>query len=175
MGLRNRTALADYNCFFNWEALFISHKYYELISESLVFVNKKYNAQISGYVIMPNHLHLLLYFEKKTHLSDYMRDFKKFTSGEIRRMIEVDGEHELLNKLRFKYREQKFKIWIDRFDDLAIYKRETFETKLNYIHQNPVRKGLVAFAKDYPYSSAEYYYSGKEGLIPVLHYYELFA
>jgi len=180
MGLRNRTSLTDYNCFFvtttcfNWEILFLSYKYYQLILNSIVFLNKKYNVQIIGYVIMPNHIHLIIYFEKETHLSEYMRDFKKFTSGEIRRMIERDGEVKLLDRLRFENREQKFKIWMDRFDDLFIYKKETLETKLNYIHQNPVRKGLVSTSRDYEYSSAKFYYSGKEGLIPVLHYYELF-
>jgi putative transposase len=86
-----------------------------------------------------------------------MRDFKKFTSGEIRRKLEADEYLSELESLRYKYRKQKIKVWQDRFDDVALYSRKVLETKLNYIHENPVKKGFVKFAEEYKYSCAAYY------------------
>ena len=58
---------------------------------------------------------------------------------------------------------QKFKIWEDRFDDLYITQERTFWTKFNYIHNNPIKAGLVEKPEDYPYSSAKNYYLGTKG------------
>ncbi|HRO43059.1 MAG TPA: transposase [Flavipsychrobacter sp.] len=51
-----------------------------IVVGSLNFCAEKYKADILGYVFMPNHLHLIIYFREDNHLSDLMRDFKKLTS-----------------------------------------------------------------------------------------------
>ena len=181
MGLRYRNTVKEYQCFFvtttskDWLSLFIDDKYYHLICDSLRFVNKQYKASIMAYVIMPNHLHIIVYFKFDNKLSDYMRDFKKFTSGEIRRMLEKDGHINLLNKLRYDHREQKFKIWQDRFDDVYLESINVIETKIDYIHENPVKKGLVKLPEEYKYSSAAFYILDQECNMPVLHYMEVFG
>jgi len=58
---------------------------------------------------MPNHIHVILYFEIENRLSDYMRDFKKYTSGEIRRLIEKEQNDQLIDKLRFERRAKNLK------------------------------------------------------------------
>jgi len=181
MGLRNRNIFKDQFCFFvtttckDWLNLFIVDKYYEIICESISFVNIKFKASILAYVIMPNHLHIVVYFGIKNNLSDYMRDFKKFTSGEIRRMLEQDNQIELLNKIKYDFREQKFKVWQDRFDDVFLESIDIVETKINYIHENPVKKGLVKLPEDYKYSSAAYYLLGEMCTIPILDYKGVFC
>jgi len=47
-----------------------------IVIESINFVNKKYETDILGYVIMPNHIHLIIYFKQKNELSNWMRDMK---------------------------------------------------------------------------------------------------
>lgn len=180
MGLRNRTGLLDYRCFFitttcyNFLHLFNSNKYFKILYDSIVFLNKKYNAYIMGYVLMPNHIHLILYFDKENKLSEYMRDFKKFTSIEIRRQIEKDGRYKLLDELRYEKRQQKFRVWQHRFDDVVLYTRKVLETKLEYIHQNPVKAGIVDFPTEYIYSSAGFYENGTNSQIDILNYNEFF-
>ena len=179
MPLRDRTRLTDYSCFFvtttcnNWLNLFQSDKYFSLLYDSLGFVNKKYNAQIVAYVFMPNHIHLILYFHEENHLSSYMRDFKKYTSVQIRKLIESDGQADLLNLLRYPDREQKFKVWMDRFDDVVIRSPKVLLTKMQYIHLNPVKKELVKYPQDYKHSSAGFYLKEITPLIPILHFSEL--
>lgn len=179
MGLRDRTLLTDYSCFFITTTcherlhLLTSEKYFSILYDSLEFVNKKFNAQIVAYVFMPNHIHFIVYFHKENHLSSYMRDFKKFTSVRIRKLIEEEGKSELLDKLRYADREQKFKVWMDRFDDVFIRNTKVLLTKMNYIHQNPVKKEWVEAPEEYKHSSAGFYLKENTPLIPILHFEEL--
>jgi len=182
MALRNRNLCLDEECFFvtttckDWLHVFINDAYFSILTSSLAFVGKKYEADYSGYVFMPNHLHLLIYFKKKNQLSNLMRDFKKFTAGEIQRLVESEARLDLLDKLRYEQREQKFKLWQDRFDDVFIKSKEMIETKLSYIHNNPLQEhwNLAIRPELYPYSSAKYYELAQEYLIQVTHYQEYF-
>ena len=102
-----------------------------------------------------------------------MRDFKKYTSVQIRNYIEADGDTKLLNQLRYSKREQKFKIWMDRFDDVIIRSTKVLATKMEYIHWNPVKKALVKRPEEYPRASAGFYASNIPAHIPVLHFTDL--
>jgi putative transposase len=91
------------------------------------------SINIFGFVIMPTHLHLLLgSAQGGLGLSSFMHAFK----GRTREAIRGKGV-----------------FWQSRFDDLVIYSQRVFETKLNYIHNNPVRAGLVNNPEDWLYSS----------------------
>ena len=179
MPLRDRTRLSDYSCFFitttchDWLNLLQSEKYFSLLYDSLSFVNKKYNAQIVAYVFMSNHIHFIVYFHEENYLSAYMRDFKKYTSVQIRKFIESDQKVELLDRLRYKEREQKFKVWMDRFDDVVIRSTKVLLIKMQYIHRNPVKKELVKYPEEYKHSSAGFYLKENPSLIPILHFEEL--
>ena len=104
-----------------------------------------------------------------------MRDFKKYTSAHIRRMVK-ENSSKLLKNIRFEYRKQSYKVWMDRFDEVYIKNRKMLERVLDYIHENPLQKKwqIVENPWDYPYSSAAYYHSGKTGLIELRHYHEYF-
>ena len=105
-----------------------------------------------------------------------MRDFKKYTSGEIRRLVELEGRFDLLEKLQYEHREQKFKLWQDRFDDVFIKSRELVETKLSYIHNNPLQShwNLATRPELYPHSSASFYELSQQSKIEITHYNEYF-
>lgn len=68
-----------------------------------------------------------------------MRDFKKYTSVQIRKQVEA-VETSLLDKLRIDQKDRVFQIWKDRFDDVWLKSREVLETKLAYIHSNPLQQ-----------------------------------
>ena len=174
MGLRSRSQLKHKRCFFvtttcnQWLHIFESKPYYDLIINSLNFVSNKYKAAILGYVMMPYHLHFIVIFnEEENQLSNLMRDLKKFTSTHIRQLIQEAGNKDLLNKLVHEEKRQKYKIWMDGFDDVWLGKREIVETKLKYIHNNPLQPhwALAEKPTDYPYSSAGFYYLDKPDLI----------
>ncbi|MCB9257704.1 MAG: transposase [Chitinophagales bacterium] len=119
------------------------HNNMNLIAENLKYYAQKYELSILAYVIMPNHIHMILNFKRGSDRIAFMRDFKKFTSTQIRKEIELH-EPEMLKKLFYTKGKQKFKIWQDRFDELFIISQDLFETKMQYIHNNPAVLSLSA-------------------------------
>jgi putative transposase len=176
MGRRMRTFFSEQpvrfitTTFTDWKEILINETYFNIICDSLNFVSEKYKVDIVCYVLMPNHIHLVCVFSNPAQVSDYMRDFKKFTSAEIKRRLIADGRTEFLEQ--FRIGENKYKIWKERFDDYAIRDVKSVHTKINYIHQNPVRKGLVNWPDEYKYSSASFYTSQHQGRIKVTHFIE---
>ena len=137
----------------------------------------KYSGvEIDQYIIMPNHIHLVVYFRVENKLSDYMRDFKKFTSTKIRQLIEETGNKELLKSIRHRDPKRAFKVWQDRFDDVYIGSKNVLETKLDYIHLNPLQEqwGLVTRPEDYEFSSARFYETGVQTGLSVVDYRQFF-
>jgi putative transposase len=119
---------------------------------------------------MPNHIHFIICFEKKNKLIEYMRDFKKFTSYKITRtMRSVEGKKSL-DPLHYQHRQQVLKVWQDRFDDLYLFTTKILLIKLNYIHENPVRKKLCDEPSDYKHSSAAFYLRDETPLMPITHF-----
>lgn len=175
MSRRNRSFLENYNCFFvtttfrNWIRLLISDEQYEIIVDSIAFCLDKYNCELVAYVLMPNHIHLVLFYKDKVEVSGFMRDLKKYTSVKLRQSLERNDK-KILEVLKFSKDGQKFKVWQDRFDAVVIRTNSVLITKVNYIHENPVKKRIVDFADDWKYSSAGFYLKNQNGILPVKHF-----
>jgi REP element-mobilizing transposase RayT len=75
---------------------------------------------------MPNHLHLILLLKEQRLISDFVRDFKKFTETKIRIKLEEDNRYDLLNLLKSNIKNQACKIWMNRFDVKAILAAKCF-------------------------------------------------
>lgn len=180
MSLRNRKLLEGNDIIsfvtttvMNFENIFsINESYYQTLLQSLKFVLHKYKADLLAYVFMPNHIHLIIHIDSIKNLSSLMRDFKKFTSTKIRQKLEEDNKQLILSKLKCNAagkKNQVFKLWMDRFDDVLIYTNKVMETKVLYIHNNPVKKGLVENPEDWKYSSYRNYLSGCQEVTPDRH------
>lgn len=180
MGLRNRTYFNYEQCFFitttcyNWLKLIDDDEARDILTNSLNFLTEKYKCHLLGYVIMPNHLHFIIYFPVDNRLSDFMRDFKKFTSVKLRQHIESLGGEGRLESLRFEHRDQKFKVWMDRFDDVCITTADMLRVKLDYIHNNPLQPHwiLAKIPEEYVYSSAGFYEGEDTGKVKLTIYSE---
>ena len=106
-----------------------------------------------AYVIMIDHLHLLT--NRPSTTSDLLRVLKSLTA---RRVIDYLKEHRFadsLAKLQHSAREgnYKYSLWQVEKNVLPIFSEAMFMQKVNYIHQNPVRAGLVERPLDYRWSS----------------------
>ena len=169
----------EYNCFFitsgcyELKHLLVDETCFEIILDNFRYYNQKYDAQLVAYCLMISHIHFMIYFNKQGVLSDYMRDFKKYTSLKIQQHL-AKNYPEISKTLAYEHRTQKFKFWQDNYDDLAIYTRKVCEIKLDYIHNNPLEAGLVTTPEAYKYSSASFYYAEKPVNSQLLHYKELF-
>jgi REP element-mobilizing transposase RayT len=143
-----------------WQYIFTSFPFFEAIIESLKYCQNNKGLQIHGYVIMPNHLHTIL-SAAENNLSDVLRDFKRYTSTRISSLLEETENTKLLKffstAAEIVGRGNDYKIWQSGSHPEAIVSNEFFIQKLNYIHENPVRKGFVEHPEHWIFSSARNY------------------
>jgi putative transposase len=155
---------------YNRLPILVRPTYVIALIDSLNYYRYKHHFLLPGYVIMPDHIHLLISPHSELDVSAIMRDFKKFTSVRIIRQAEVEGKDEWLSAFeaagQVTGRSQK-KVWQDSFWDKAIYSERFLRQKLNYIHRNPVRAEFVDDPGKFPYSSYRNYVDGDDSLIEI--------
>ena len=140
-----------------WLPVFQDERYFQVIIESLKYCQQFKGLYLLGYVIMPTHLHLITSNSEKTSLSDIMRDFRHYTSSHIRKLLESDQRHgflKIMQKAASILPGQTVKVWKDDFHPVTLFSEKWFYQKLEYLHENPVRKGFVEYAEHWKYSSA---------------------
>ena len=150
--------------------LFTKASYVIPLYDSLHFYCSRYHCSLVGYVIMPDHVHLLLWPQDEHGVHPFMRDFKEFTAKRLVRQAEVEDDTALLADSRAAGSDTgrgEHKVWQDHFWDVQVFSERFVRQKLNYIHRNPLRAGLVELPEQYPYSSYRNYVLGEEWLIEV--------
>jgi len=145
-----------------WVDIFTRKIYRDIVIESLIYCQQQKGLKLYAYVIMSNHIHLLAQSETE-NLSGFIRDFKNFTSRKILNTVEtgIESRRDWL-KMVFAYHgkfkpKQTNQIWTHENHAEFIYSPQFIVQKINYIHENPVRSGIVSKAEDYIYSSARNY------------------
>ena len=158
----------------DWVDIFTRASYRHVIVDSLAYCQKEKGLRIYAWVLMSNHLHMVVSAEGDQSVGDILRDFKKFTNKKILKALE-DDEHEsrrtwMLDRFRFAgandRRITNYRFWQEGNHVEDIYTSEFLWQKVNYIHQNPVRAEIVEKPEDYLYSSGRDY-AGEKGLLAV--------
>ena len=177
MGRRGRNNLAEERFFFvtttvvKFLPIFSNQHFCEILISNIKHYRDKYKFVILGYVIMPSHFHWIVIVNPRYGtISDIMRDIKKFTAWQIfDHLIENKGSKLLgiFEESAEGFENQSKKLWMKRFDDEVIRDQQMFWTKLNYIHNNPIKAGLVNRAEDYKYSSSRNYINGYHSVLEV--------
>jgi putative transposase len=147
-----------------WADVFTRSIYTDIVIDSLRYCQKEKGLKIYAWLIINNHIHTIIRSETN-NLSDIIRDFKKYTSSKIVRAIESNTKESRRNWLLKK--EDKIWFWEEGYHGIEITSPDFFETKLNYIHLNPVRAKIVERAEDYYYSSCADYVGTKKGILDV--------
>lgn len=135
----------------------------DLLLEVLEKVRRRYRFAVVGYVVMPEHIHLLLSEAERGNPSKVMQAIKQ---GFARR---------LLRKLRAACDERQASLWniaLDdghvwqaRFYDFVVFTEKKRVEKLRYMHRNPVKRGLVLQPFQWPWSSYRHYADGERGVV----------
>jgi putative transposase len=126
----------------------------------------KFDFKLIGYVLMPEHVHLLMSEPKKGNVSRVLQVLKQRVSREMRRRKRHDGGKQL--RLDFVDRlEEERRFWQRRFYDFNVWSDAKRKEKLYYMHANPVKARLVEHAKDWPWSSFGFYAYDEAGLIRI--------
>lgn len=160
----------------DWIDVFTRPIYKQIVLDSLIYCQKEKGLDIYAWVLMSNHLHMVVGVRNHEQtISDILRDFKKFTSKKIIACIEENPEESrkvwMLDRFWFVGNNDKkiknYKFWRDGNNIEQIQSYEFFQQKVNYIHNNPVKQEIVERPEDYLYSSARNY-AGLKGLIDVI-------
>lgn len=162
---------SDHNIYFlttsvvEWISVFTDHTYFTIVTESLDYCRRNKGLKLYAYVVMLDHLHLLVSVEQNNseRISGIMRDFKRYTSKCISAKLIEDKKSTKLKVFQNAAEEfganNDFKVWQSGFHPVAIESEKFCRQKLHYIHINPVKKGFVVEPQDWFYSSARNYAS----------------
>ncbi len=112
--------------------------HYTLFEHTLESTRRRYNLDVHGYVLMPEHVHLLLSEPEKESLAKALQAHK------------LSGTKQIGAK----------QFWQPRYYDFNVFTARKRLEKLRYMHRNPVTRGLVAQPEDWPYSSHRHYVTG---------------
>ena len=110
-------------------------------------LRQRHRLFVFGYVLMPEHVHLLLSEPSLERLDNTLRVLKGQTS-------------KLLKGSRPQF-------WQSRYYDFNVFTQAKFVEKLRYIHRNPVTRGLVGKPEDYPWSSFRHWATGETGRVEI--------
>lgn len=157
----------------DWIDAFTRPEYSLIIVDSLRYCIGNKGLRVHAWCIMSNHIHLVVSAQAPALLHDIFRDFKKYTSKKIVQAIqEIPESRRDWMLYRFEYagkyqqRIDQYKFWQDGNHPILCSDGAMLRQKVDYIHDNPVRRMLVQEAQQYPFSSAIDYCGGK-GMLPV--------
>ncbi len=149
-----------------WLPIFTSSACCDLLVQSFEFCRDQKRLQIHGWVILDSHFHAIL---SGPRLAETLRDLKRFTSRSLIDKIRDEGRDWLLNQLAFyraKYKDHSVhQVWQEGAHPEAILSDEMMLQKLEYLHNNPVKRGMVSAPESWRYSSA---HEWATGAVPVM-------
>jgi putative transposase len=128
----------------------------DLFLKTLEQVRCRYGFAVVGYVVMPEHFHLLISEPEKGDPSVIMQVLKQRFAGQVLQAQDQLGDRML----------EEGHVWQRRFYDFVVWSEAKRVEKLRYMHRNPVKRGLVMEPEDWAWSSFRYYAYGEAG--PVL-------
>lgn len=155
----------------DWLPVFINPEPTQIVVASLRFCIREKGLRINAYVIMPNHLHMIVFDEKfdNGRLWQTLVDFRKFTGRKLASFIENNLRESLAAVIRSKeLTDRERQVWQPGWHAEGLSSESFWKQKMDYIHENPVRKGHVLLPEHWRYSSAGYWLNGEEGDIPVV-------
>lgn len=164
-----------------WLPLIAQTNSYDLVYNWFNHLKEKGHF-ITGYVIMPNHIHALIAFRNSSQsINTIVGNGKRFIAYEIIKRLKEQDEQKLLHHLHLSVeakdleRNKKHEVWEDSFDWKECRTNNYMRQKLDYMHDNPCKgKWKLALAPvDYEHSSAKFYLTGEQGFYKVLNYCEL--
>lgn len=172
-----QTYFCTFTCL-NWLHLFqLTNMYDELYKWFNILITR--GNRIEGFVIMPNHLHLLLFVGKNENVNKLLGNGKRFLAYEIINRLELLQHADILSQLasavtaKEKQRNKKHRVFEISSDIKACYTEKFLLQKLDYIHNNPVsgKWKLAPSPEEYFHSSAAFYtFNQQHPSIEISHY-----
>jgi len=151
-----------------WIDVFTRAEYCDIVVQSWQFCQQNKGLKIYAWIIMPSHVHLIVGTEKD-RLEDIIRDMKSFTSNQLKKAIfsnNKESRKTWMSQLmceagKRNSNNKRWQFWRQDNQPLEIPTADKFFQAMDYIHNNPVKAGLVRKQEDWKYSSAGDFYGEK--------------
>ena len=137
----------------NWNHLLRNDSNKKIITDSFKFLVEQERILLFGFVIMSNHIHFIWQVKDNWLAKNIKQQFLKYTAQQIKFNLSEDE----LALYKSTQSDRQFQFWERRSWVAEMNNRSVIEQKLDYIHQNPVKAGLVRNETDYVYSSSCFY------------------
>jgi len=151
----------------HWIPLFTNQDSVKVLIDSFKHLQKSDNLKIYAYVILENHLHLVA---SSDNLEKTIKKFKSYTAKKLLELLQQQNVKTILEQLAFYKKAHKkettYQVWQEGMKPKLIQDKKTMIQKIEYIHNNPVKRGYIDVAKHWRYSSARDY-DGEFGLLEV--------
>ena len=154
-----------------WKTLLSEDAYKDIIIKSLQFLSDEKSIVVYGFVIMPNHVHLIWQIQDGYKQPAIQQRFMKFTAQQMKFKLQ-DSRDKKLSTFLVNATDRQYQFWERNPLSIDLWSPEVFMQKLDYIHNNPIQDKwrLVEFPEDYKYSSARYYETGVDEFGFLQHY-----
>jgi putative transposase len=159
-----------------WLDVFTRKEYRDIFMDSLRYCQQYKGLDLYAYCIMTNHVHMIVGRRGKPPLEGIIRDIKKYTSVKIIEAVEDNPQESRKDLLmwmfertgRYNPNNKIYQFWEQYSHPIELNTNVMIEQRLEYIHNNPVKAGIVLSPEDYLYSSAMNYAGLPEKLIDVI-------
>lgn len=145
--------------------LFVRPEVCSILLQDIRSISKQMDVKLYGYVVMPHHVHILARMPENVTGSDWIRRWKSVSSLHLLPVLRAAESVQLTQQVGLN----RNQLWMRSYRSIVVLGDAMVHQKMNYIHQNPVRAGLVKSAVDFGFSSARMVFDGKwsrtEGLL----------
>jgi len=159
----------------DWVHLLEADKFKQIVLNSLIHLVEKEKLIIYGFVIMPNHIHII--WENKAMNGKEMpsASFMKFTGHAFLDELRKTNDP-MLDRFKVDRNSRNYQFWQRNSLPIVMYSRKILEQKLDYTHTNPtqIHWNLVTDPNDYYYSSCSFYEQGDNTFKWLTHYMDVF-
>ncbi len=148
--------------------IFRTDKLKQVLCDAYREACNRHRILMLAYVIMPDHSHLLVYAERE--MNEVLRLLNGVAAKRIVDYLKDNGFEQALSKLRgeVRNRNHRHSVWQHHPDSLDIFAEQTFKQKVEYIHMNPVKAGMITDPLQYRFSSARLWVGSEFGDEPLI-------
>ncbi|MEJ7609910.1 MAG: transposase [Ferruginibacter sp.] len=161
----------------DWVDVFTRNVYRDIIVDSLRYCILNKGMRLHAWIIMSNHVHFIQSAASGFTIMESLRDMKKFTSRQIIKSISENSMESRKEWMLYRFaragkynsNNKDFQFWQQDNHPIELFTPGMLKQKMDYLHENPVRAGLVRSPEEYVYSSGTDYYSNRKGLVNIEH------
>jgi len=147
--------------------LLTDEKRIRMLLEEIDHARKKYGFSLLGFVVMPNHVHLVLYPNKDVQAGRVIGEIKSLTARRIGMLSKSQKRHNRAMFEVIRNKKYRYVFWQRRCYDHNCRTPQTVIEKINYCHMNPVKARLVRNPSEWPWSSYRWYMGYDDAVLEV--------